>query len=391
MFGAPALEMRPAQELNTVHFRAPEFPSPSSAEPESDIPRPSTTNLGSQRGLPNETPAAPATPTLTWINSSPLSMRQLIGRVVLIDFWEYTCINCIRTFAENKKWYERYHKYGFVIIGVHSPEFDIAYPPQHVRAAVERFGLPYPVVVDSGFQIWNSYHNSTWPNRFLIDARGFVRFQRAGEGGDTAFEHAIQSLLQEAHPGLTFPATYTIPAEEDALAPRCGVPTPEMYVGNWYSRGILANPEGYHPSKTIDYKLPGAVEDGHAIFSGRWETDKNGMIYRGKNKSDSPSSDELKMAYHARELYDVMNASHGRSRLYIKQDGKYLTAENKGEDVQIDSSGRSYLEVREPRMYYLVQNRAFGSHTVELLPTRSGITINSFTFGNDCQTKFPHL
>ncbi len=317
-------------------------------------------------------------------------MEQLRGKVVMIDFWEYTCINCIRTFPENKKWYERYHPYGFEIVGVHDPEFDIAYPVDHVRAAVKRFGLPYPVVVDDSFQIWNSYHNSTWPNRFLIDAKGFLRFDRPGEGADAAFERAIQSLLEEAHPGLKFPSSYKILPEENAFAQSCGIPTAEMYVGHWYDRGILGNPEGYHDGKTLDYKLPVSVEDGHAVVSGRWETDKNGMTYRGKRKD--VSTDQLEMRYHARELYAVMNVAHGHSeRLYIKQDGKDLTDKDKGVDVEIDSSGHSYLEVRDARMYYLVQNPEFGSHTVQLFPSRSGLTINSFTFGNNCQRDFAHL
>ena len=134
------------------------------------------------------------------------------------------------------------------------------------------------------------------------------------------------------------------------------------------------------------------VEDGRAAVSGEWKTDKNGMICRGKAKSDAPSSDQLVMRYHAREVYVVMNVSHGRpSKLFVEQDGKPLNPSNKGVDVQFDSEGRSFIEVREPRMYYLVQNPAFGSHTVSLFPTRSGLTINSFTFGNDCQTDFPHL
>ena len=371
-------------ELNVVHYKAPEFPV---AGPLSDESGPPSSTRQSHVQAPE-----PSTSSPEWINSSPLTMSGLHGKVVLIDFWEYTCINCIRTFAENKKWYERYHRYGFEIIGAHDPEFDIAYSVDNVRAAVKRFGLPYPVVVDVGFQIWKAYNNSTWPNRFLIDAKGFVLFNRPGEGGDSAFEHAIQQLLQEAHPGLHFPAEYTIAPEEHAFAPSCGVPTEEMYVGDWSGRGILANSEGYHQGKTLDYKLPGAVGDGRAAVSGRWETDKNGMIYRGKNKEGN-ESDKLVMSYHARELYAVLNVSHGKpSRLYIKQDGKDLTAQqNKGTDVQLDSSGHSFIEVREPRMYYLVQNPSFGSHSVELIASRAGLTVNSFTFGNDCQTQFPHL
>ena len=396
--------------LIKMHERAPEFPGAMSPTSQFSSPPSLPPTLGgSARGMPEvQSPQGPGTtqPRLStasseveWIDSPPLTMARLRGDVVLIDFWEYTCINCIRTFAENKKWYERYHKYGFEIIGVHCPEFDIAYRVSNVRAAVKRFGLPYPIAVDDHFLIWRAYHNSTWPNRFLIDAKGYIRYDRSGEGGDNALEHAIQQLLKEAHPGLQFPLTYTIPPEENAFAPSCGVPTPEMYVGQWGDRGILSNKQGYHRGKTINYVLPPSVEDGHAAVSGRWETDRgqrsgqsNGMIYRGKKKGESPSGDELVMRYHARELYSVMNVEHGHpSRVYIRQDGKDLTPKNKGVDVQFDADGHSYIEVREPRMYYLVANPKFGSHQVELLPTRPGLTINSFTFGNDCQTNFPHL
>jgi len=328
----------------------------------------------------------------TWINSSLLTMADLRGKVVLIDFWEYTCINCIRTFAQNKMWYARYHKNGFEIIGVHDPEFDIAYSVNNVREAVKRFGLPYPIVVDDWFTIWKSYHNNTWPHRFLIDAKGVIRYARAGEGGDTAFEQAIRELLVEAHPDLKFTARERILAEDDPFTEQCGIPTEEMYVGDWYGRGVLANAEGYQQGKTVQYKLPGKISDGAAAVSGPWETDKNGMTYRGKGQSPGENADRLEVRYHARELYAVMNVARGKpSRLFIQQDGKFLSASNKGVDVQLDPEGRSYIDVRESRMYYLAANPSFGSHSVSLIPTAPGLTVNSFTFGNSCQTNFPHL
>lgn len=392
--------------LIMMHKRAPEFPGAMRNALLSSPAFPTNPVEGPAAGIqPPQVPGGPepgtmpGPPSVVWINSPPLTMAGLRGKVVMIDFWEYTCINCIRTFAENKKWYERYHKYGFEIIGVHCPEFDIAYRVKNVREAVKRFGLPYPIVVDDHFLIWNAYHNSTWPNRFLIDAKGYIRYDRSGEGGDSALEHAIQQLLEEAHPGLKFPASYTIPPEKNAFGPSCGVTTPEMYVGFWHGRGILSNSQGYHKGKTLDYQLPSSIADGHAAVSGRWETDdghdpdqSNGMIYRGKKKGNGPSEDELEMRYHARQLYSVMNVEHGHpERVYIRQDGKDLTQKDKGVDVRFDSKGHSYIEVREPRMYYLVANPVFGSHRVELFPTRAGLTVNSFTFGNDCQTHFPHL
>ncbi len=327
----------------------------------------------------------------TWISSQPLTLADLRGKVVLIDFWEYTCINCIRTFAQNKEWYQRYQKNGFEIIGAHDPEFDVAYDVDNVREAVTRFGLPYPIVVDDWFTIWKSYDNDSWPSRFLIDAKGFIRYHRDGEGADADFESGIRKLLLEAHPGLQLPANERAPAD-DAFSTGCGIPTREMYVGPWYGRGILTNPEGYRPGKITSYRLPMSVSDGTAAVSGPWETDPNGMIYRGKPQGVGPNADRFEMTYHARELYAVMNVARGKpSRLYIQQDGKDLTAANRGVSVKLDEQGHSYIDVKHSQMYYLVANPVFGSHKVTLVPTQPGLTVNSFTFGNNCQTNFPHL
>ncbi len=331
-----------------------------------------------------------------WIDSPPLTWADLKGKVVLVDFWEYTCINCIRTFAFNKLWYERYHRYGFEIVGVHAPEFDIAFNVDNVRTAVKRFGLPYPIVVDDWFTIWKSIQvpqDAGWPARFLVDAKGIIRYRRTGEGADREFELAIRNLLQQAHPGLTFPASYTLPSADSPFAPGCGVPTDEMYMGPTYpGRDDLANPGAQKPGETKDYKLLSSVADGRAIVGGRWQTDPNGMIYEGKSQEPGPKAAQLEMRYHARELYAVINVSHGKpSQIYIQQDGEWLTQKNKGVDVKFDSQGRSYLTIAEPRMYYLIANSSFGSHQVSLFPTEPGLTINSFTFGNNCQTDFPHL
>lgn len=327
-----------------------------------------------------------------WLDSQPLTLASLQGKVVLVDFWEYTCINCIRTFATNKRWYDWYHKYGFEIVGVHAPEFDFAYNADNVRVAVKRFGLPYPIVTDDWFTIWKSYRNEGWPGRYLLDANGNIRYERVGEGGDVAFETAIRSLLVEAHPGLRFPADMKIPPETAAFGNGCGIPTDEMYVGPMYGRGSLANRQGYKPGQTVDYRLPADVEDGSTALSGPWQTDQNGMIYEGKAQEPGANAARLEMRYHARELYSVINVARGKpSRLYIQQDGRWLTRSDSGVDVKIDAQGRSYLDIGEPRMYYLVANPRFGSHTATLFPTETGLTVNSFTFGNDCQTDFPHL
>lgn len=388
-------------ELEVLDFRAPEFPPPSqllapasTETPAQALPPVTQPGVAQPPAGAGEAPSPAPEPQvenngIAWINSRPLTMEKLRGDVVMLDFWEYTCINCIRTLPETIKWYERYHPYGFEVIGVHGPEFNIAYPVENVRKAVKRFGIPYPVVVDDQFRIFRLYNADAWPVRFLIDAGGVVRFRRTGEGGDSAFEQAIQDLLKQAHPGLRLPAGDAIPAPHNPFTAACGEQTPEMYVGDWNGRGVLANPEGYRMDQTFNYKLPPAVDDGRVVLAGRWRTDHNGMIYEGKKKS---AGGEMEMRYHARELYSVMNVARGRpSRLYITQDGKDLTAANKGVDVQIDAQGHSFVEVRASRMYYLVANSADGSHVIVLKPSAPGITINSFTFGNNCQTDFAHL
>lgn len=390
--------------LTVVNYRAPDFPSPFPLE--SGFPQDSGAPTEQQPGgmgtrapavQPHEAPSSQAaasvsTSGLTWINSGPLTMERLRGKVVMIDFWDYTCINCIRTFGANKKWWARYHRYGFDIIGVDDPEFGFAFSADNARRAIKRFRLTYPNVLDGQREIWNSYHNDSWPARYLVDARGVVRFERFGEGGDHAFEDAIRLLLKEAHPGLVFPASYTIPPQENAFSSACGIPTQEMYVGDIYGRGALANAQGYHNGKTIDFTLRDSVQDGTVVLSGKWQAHSDGMTYRGKKSPGGSSAGELEMRYHARQLYGVINVARGHAeRLYITQDGKDLTQANRGVDVQFDAQGHSYVLVREPRLYYLVANPGFGSHVVLLRPTAPGLTVDSFTFGNNCQTQFSHL
>jgi thiol-disulfide isomerase/thioredoxin len=388
--------------LTSMRIPAPEFPAPAS-EFSSDLPGagpgsqqsgPAAPRGSSPGGPQPDFPGSPDTSDgVTWINSKPLTLRGLRGKVVMIDFWDYTCINCIRTFPFNKKLWDRYKSDGLVLIGVDDAEFSSAAPVDRAREAVKRFELPYPVVVDYHYQIWDAYNNQFWPNIFLIDGNGYIRFNHEGEGGDEDIERAVQTLLKEANPSLTFPASYSIATDVNVSASECGGGvTPEMYVGDWGGRGTLANPEGYHDQKTLDYAPLDSVEDGRVILAGRWETQREGMVYRGKHKGEDPGPDRATMKYHARELYAVMNPARGRTTgLYIRQDGKDLTNSNKGADVKIDHQGHSYLEVSEPRMYYLVQNPEFGSHRVDLYPAADGLMINSFTFGNSCQTKFNHL
>ena len=136
-------------------------------------------------------------PKLSWLNSGPLTMKSLKGKPVLIDFWTYSCVNCLRTLPHVKRWHDRYTKLGLTVIGVHSPEFEFEKDEKNVRGAMERFGVEYPVVLDNDFAIWKQFANRVWPHVFLIDAHGAIVFDHAGEGGTAEIEKEIQKTYRQ--------------------------------------------------------------------------------------------------------------------------------------------------------------------------------------------------
>jgi len=155
-----------------------------------------------------------------WLNSPPLSFRQLRGRVVLVDFWDYTCVNCIRTLPYVKAWHERYQEVGLTVIGVHTPEFTFAQYESNVERGVREFGLTYPIVIDSNYEIWKAFANRCWPSKYLLDKDGYLRFGHSGEGAYRECEEVIQELLREIDPAVLLP---------ELLAPFARKITPEQF------------------------------------------------------------------------------------------------------------------------------------------------------------------
>jgi len=310
----------------------------------------------------------------------PHSIKGYRGRVLLIDFWEFTCINCIRDFSVLKRWYRKYHQYGFDIVGVHFGEFQMGYSVENVRDAAKRFDLPWPIVADLHGSIWNEYHSNVWPNRYLIDQNGDIAMHIEGEGNNRPMEEKIRALLAPSHPEIN-----QIPFDppEATFAPSCGIPTNETYVGDWLNRGAVANPHAYdNNGAATDFHPADEPQDGHVMLSGKWIVEHDGVT-----SDDKQASAELR--YHARSVYAVLSVTHEKKpvRLYLLQDGKPIPQVEAGVDVHLDSQG-SYLEVDKPRMYYLVKNSAFGPHFLTLQPQALGFVLHSFTFGNNCQQDF---
>jgi len=310
----------------------------------------------------------------------PHSLKGYRGHVLLIDFWEYTCINCIRDFSVLKRWYAKYHEDGFDIVGVHYGEFAIGFNADNVRDAAKRFQLPWPIVADLHGSIWRAYNSDVWPNRYLIDQNGDIVLHIEGEGNNRPMEEKIRELLASSHPEVK-----QIPLDppENTFLPSCGIPTDETYVGDWFGRGAIANPKAYRNNGEVtDYRAEGTPADGKVMLSVRWITQQDGVTSASKN-------DQAQLRYHARSVYAVLSVENPKKpiRVDLLQDGKALDTNYAGVDVHSDSKG-SYLEVSSPRMYYLVKNQAFGSHLLSLEPEAQDFIVHSFTFGNDCQQDF---
>jgi thiol-disulfide isomerase/thioredoxin len=306
----------------------------------------------------------------SWINSPPLSLRGLRGQVVLIDFWDYTCINCIRTFPYLLDWHRKYRGAGLEIIGVHTPEFTFSHTYEHIERAVREFGLPYPVVLDNDYQIWKSFSNRCWPAKYLIDPDGYIRYFHLGEGGYHEFEEALQTLLSDANPGMKMPAftTYARPDDEPAALARCEMPSPELYFG--HQRAKVAG--GLKADDLAQYKFAPAPADPElAELDGWW------IAHPECVEAQDTNGARVRFAYGAARVNVVL---HGPGELEIKEDGKPLAPEIRGADVLTDEFGRTYVRCEEPRMYTLLESLRFRRGLLELRTSTPGLQIYAITF-----------
>jgi thiol-disulfide isomerase/thioredoxin len=335
--------------------------------------------------LPAPVPA-PEFAATAWINSQPLTIQDLRGKVVLVDFWEYTCINCIRTFPYLRRWNRLYGPLGLVIVGVHTPEFDFAKNPELVKSAARRFQLEFPIAVDSDRATWNAYHNAAWPADYLIDPQGRIVFIHEGEGDYGDMELRLQLMLKRANPHLDFSAAkFSIPPDRPGLGGACLRPTPETYLGVERADSF-ASPGGFRPLAAASYREPAQVPLDQFALAGSWIAAPQ---YVRHVKGDS--SGALTLHYRASSVYLVAGSdSQGGAPLYIEQDGMPVANSARGADVRQDAAGRTFIALGKKRMYYLVSNPKFGEHQLRLATSSPEVSLYSFTFGNNCETAFDH-
>jgi thiol-disulfide isomerase/thioredoxin len=292
-----------------------------------------------------------------WINAAaPLTAGGLRGKVVLVDFWTYSCVNCLRTLPHIKAWHERYNGRGLVVLGVHTPEFDFEKDPANVRRAVLQQGIAYPVAQDNDFKTWRAFGNRAWPTHYLVDKKGIVRHVQVGEGGYEDMERRIRALLDE--PG---------PPPSSADADLSGVKTPEIYLGHRRLKG-LANKERPVADKPQDHRRPATLPPDTPALEGRWRLEAEAAVL----ESDAGA---VLLNFEAPAVHMVLS-SDKESRAEVLLDGRPLDAKTRGADVAADG----FVRVREPRLYSLAKAGP-GRHTLEIRFQGAGLQAFTFTFG----------
>jgi len=310
-----------------------------------------------------------------WINSDSLTMFQLRKKVVLLDFWTYSCVNCIRSIPHLKELHKKYADNGLIIIGVHTPEFRFEKNPENVEAAVKKWGIEYPVALDSENTTWQIYGNKYWPRQTLIDARGSIRLEHVGEGGYEELEEKIAELLAEI--GVKDLVIYRKKEKQKdrfkTFRAQKGL-TPEIYVGAERSNGF-GNSQVCVPGSCIRFIDRGDHKPNTVYLGGDW-TQKTEKIHH-------PTEEEAHVAlnYTAKSVNVVMAPdTESRFRVFVFLDGKPIERKNAGRDILI-KAGKSYFEVDKADMYEIIDTGTMQNHEVKLVSDSPEVALYTFTFG----------
>ncbi|MBV6822262.1 cytochrome c biogenesis protein DipZ [Pseudomonas sp. PD9R] len=322
--------------------------------------------------LPVEGSLPPLNGAVQWLNSPPLDAQALKGKVVLVDFWTYSCINCLRTLPYVKAWAEKYRDQGLVVIGVHAPEFAFERDVSNVTKAMKDLGINYPVAIDNDFKIWRAFNNEYWPAHYFADAQGRIRYHHFGEGEYAESERVIQQLLREAGATKVSDGLINADAKGVQLAPDSNeVQSPETYVG--YQRAEHFVPEtALVPDKVAAYNPPEKLALNDWSLGGQWHVGSE------RATASAPAS-RIVYRFHARDLHLVLGpGADGKPvRFKVLIDGK-APGDAHGMDVAPDGSG----SVTEQRLYQLVrQTGGVTDRTFSIEFLDPGASAYAFTFG----------
>ncbi len=323
-----------------------------------------------------------------WINTEPLSLEDLRGKVVLVDFWTYTCINCIRTLPYLKDWQDKYADSGLVIVGVHSPEFEFEKLTENVTMQAAKLGVDYPIAQDNDFETWRAYKNNYWPAKYLVDKEGVVRYNHFGEGAYLETEEKIRELLLDAGAdlGAIEPGTTLTGAGTGASATRSRYLsrlTRELYGGyeRNTSRGgnYIAHEEYYGgPERVVDYPDSEYYQSNKVYLKGPWFNGPESIKHARKTEH---LQDYIGIRFSAASVNVVVNPRGDQPfQVDVTIDGFPLTPEQAGQDIDF-AEGRSFFTVTEGRMYGVVSLPVFSSHELRLSSNSDDFAVFAFTFG----------
>jgi len=311
-------------------------------------------------------------------NNQPIHLANYKGKVVLIDFWTYSCINCIRTIPYLNDWYSKYADKGFVIIGVHSPEFEFEKNYDNVKTAVQKFGIMYPVVLDNNLGTWNAYGDQYWPRHYLIDAQGYIREDHIGEGGYAETEKTIQSLLAEraALDGLkqisfSTKTAPTINSKSLQYIDLSKQTTPELYLGYSYARSPLGNSQNFEPEQTVTYTIPSNtnLQPNIVYLDGQWKNNRDNIELQGNSGS-------IILTYYAKAV-NIVASGKGQTGTVTEDGNSKIPIKSIGTDLNKD--GKFILNGQ--RLYNLALHDSYGVHSIIINVKGKGFQLYTFTFG----------
>ena len=304
-----------------------------------------------------------------YINISSNELTETLeGKVVLYDIWTYSCINCIRTLPYITTWDEKYKNEGLIIVGIHTPEFEFEKNKDNVLAAVQKFDINYPVVLDNEKEIWNAFQNKYWPRKYISDHDGYIRYDHIGEGSYKETEKVIQQLLQERAKSLNIKTNafeLTTLDEFEHSTSR----TPELYFGYKFASGRnnLGNENGFKPEEVVEYNIPLEIKPHYFYLDGKWNNSKDSMKLVSENGL-------IMLNYNAKQV-NIVASNNAELEIFI--DGDSMPNHIAGIDVNRDGK----VIIIEPRLYNIVNSAATESHELVIKVNEPKFEIFTFTFG----------
>lgn len=309
-----------------------------------------------------------------YLNTDAFKLADLVGkRVILIDFWTYSCINCLRTTPYLNAWYKKYKDKGLVIVGVHTPEFAFEKDYDNVAAAVKRLGMTYPVVQDNNYGTWNAYQNRFWPRKFLIDIDGYIVYDHIGEGGYDTTEQRIQEALQERQAALDLHDAIDtgISVPKDMVATDSSrVKSPEIYFGASRNEQLGNGRPGTLGAQKLS--LPADIKPNVLYLDGAWDFQKE---FVRNTQAQAPA--KIVFKYNAKNVYFVASSEQGTIVLNVLRDGKLIRSQDAGSDIAVDGT----VLIKENRLYKLIEGSDYGEHTIQIEVLNPGLNAFTFTFG----------